>query len=336
MPSRLYEPPTAPRRCEVTRPATCFDHHLSDPSMSRSCAFGTDDPVAPVVDREEGSTLPHRHYAVAPVLGGVELLSAIYRNHRFAPHSQEAAVIGIVEQGRAVVFGAGETLTLEKGSVLVIPPHVLHDSFSLDGADWHYRALYLNTSQLGQLSPGTALGHGVLGTRPFVLRESTVADQVLATHATLRSLADLGEQRVLDELRALIPALEDAAGRTVNAAPDRQHISVGVARVRALLDLDPLPKRTLKDMARLAQLSRFTFAHAFSRAYGIPPHSYALQRRVMAVRELLVAGELVSRAAPQVGFADQSHLTRRFISTVGVTPGEFRRAWRLAQLAASH
>ncbi|MBL8960359.1 MAG: AraC family ligand binding domain-containing protein, partial [Gemmatimonadetes bacterium] len=158
--------------------------------MPKSCA------VEPTVDHsgaEEGSALPYRHYAVAPVLGGVELLSAVYRNHRFAPHSQEAAVIGVVEHGRAVVFGAGETLTLEKGSVLVIPPHVLHDSFSLDGTDWHYRALYLNSAQLGHLSPDAELGRGVLGTRPFVLRESVVADQVLATHATLRALPDLGE-----------------------------------------------------------------------------------------------------------------------------------------------
>lgn len=303
--------------------------------MPKSCEFGPDD-LDGDIQESDNPAAPYRHYDVAPVLGGVELLSAVYRNHRFAPHTQEAAVIGVVEQGRAVVFGAGETLTLEKGSVLVIPPHVMHDSFSLNGVDWHYRAVYLDSAQLGQLSPDAALGRGVLGTRPFVLRESTVADQVLATHATLRQLADLGEQRVLDELRALVAALEEAAGRTVNAANDRPHVSLGVARVRALLDADPLPKRTLKDMAKLAQLGRFTFAHAFSRAYGIAPHAYALQRRVMAVRELLVAGELVSRAAHQVGFADQSHLTRRFVSTVGVTPGEFRRAWRQAQVGATY
>lgn len=277
-----------------------------------------------------GEVGPSRHYAVAPVLGGVELLSAVYRNHRFAPHSQETAVIGVVEQGRAVVFGAGETVTLETGSVLVIPPHVMHDSFSLDDTDWHYRALYLNAAQLAALYPGAEVGHGVLGTRPFALRDSRVTDRVLATHAALRRCADRGEGCVRDDLQGLLVALDEAASRRDTVTAGRE-VSVGVARVRTLLDNDPLPKRSLGEMAQLARLSRFTFAHAFSRAYGIAPHAYALQRRVKAVRDLLVAGELVSRAAHEVGFADQSHLTRRFISTVGVTPGEFRRAWQQAQ-----
>ena len=119
----------------------------------------------------------HRNYAVAPILGGVELLSAVYRNHRFAPHSQDAAVIGVVEQGRAVVFGGGETLTLEKGSVLVIPPHVLHDAYSLGDGEWHYRALYLNRSQIAELTPDARVGQGVLGTRPIVLQTADVTNR---------------------------------------------------------------------------------------------------------------------------------------------------------------
>ena len=104
-------------------------------------------------------------------------------------------------------------------------------------------------------------------------------------------------------------------------------------RVRRLLEEEPLQRRSLAAMAHDARLGRFTFAHAFKRAYGVSPHAYALQRRVGAVRDMLVAGELVSRAAHHVGFADQSHLTRRFISVVGVTPGEFRRAWQQQRVA---
>lgn len=270
----------------------------------------------------------HRHYSVAPLLGGVESLSATYRAHVFTPHSQETAVIGVVEHGSAMVFGAGEVLTLDPGSVLVIPPRVLHDAYSIGRGAWHYKALYLTTPQIAAITADAVDGQGVLGTRPFVLDARGIAEQVLAAHQELRKPLLDNSVCLVDQLRQLIHALADGAARAMHEQTETRRVAAGVASVRRLLDDEPLERRSLKDMANVARVSPFTFAHAFKRAYGISPHAYALQRRVSAVRELLVAGELVSRAAHHVGFADQSHLTRRFISVVGVTPGEFRRAWQ--------
>jgi AraC-like DNA-binding protein len=39
---------------------------------------------------------------------------------------------------------------------------------------------------------------------------------------------------------------------------------------------------------------------------------------------LLLAGFPIADVAAQTGFADQSHLTRRFKRVVGVTPGQYR------------
>ncbi|HYW32353.1 MAG TPA: AraC family transcriptional regulator [Gemmatimonas sp.] len=286
--------------------------------------------------RIDTPTEKQRQYAVAPVLGGVELLSAVYRSHRFSPHAQHAAVIGVVEQGNAMVFGAGQSLQLTKGDVLVIPPHVLHDAFSIGAEEWHYRALYLTTAQIAGLTAEVADGEGILGTRPFVLGGGNIAEQVIAVHDGLHVAAAHGTPAIFGDLCALIHALHAGAAGLRHEPGDDRRIAAGIARVRRMLDDDPLPKRSLSEMARLAHLSRFTFAHAFSRAYGVSPHAYAAQRRITAVRDLLMAGELVSRAAHHVGFADQSHLTRRFISVVGVTPGEFRRAWQQAQAGSSH
>jgi hypothetical protein len=281
--------------------------------MSRSISSTVDQEVPPAhtLLAADPAVDPHRHYAVAPVLGGVELLSAVYRAHRFSPHSQDAAVIGVVEQGSAMVFGAGERLTLEKGDVLVIPPQVLHDAYSIGTAEWHYRALYLTTAQIARITSDVTDGRGVLGTRPFVLEGGDIAGRVIAVHDSLRA-APPHSAALLGDMRALIHALDEGAASTVPCPTSEQQIAAGIARVRRTLDEDPLPKRSLTEMAQLAH------------------------RRIAAVRDLLMAGELVSRAAHHVGFADQSHLTRRFLSVVGVTPGEFRRAWQHAQVSASH
>ncbi len=283
--------------------------------------------VAPDPVALQGS-VRSRRFLVSPVFGGVEWLRAEYVAHRFTPHAQATAVIGVVTRGSAVVRGAGLELHLGTGSVLVIPPGIVHDAHSLGSEPWHYRAFYLTAPQMAAISGPAGVRDGGLGAIPFVIEEGAIAEQVLALHAALASVP-VTEAMVRPAAAALLATLGARAADALRPTRRAQLVAAGVARVRRVLDEEPLTHRTLAEMAEMARLGRFTFAHAFSKAYGIAPHAYALQRRVSAVRELLVTGEQVSRAAHHVGFADQSHLTRRFLSVVGVTPGEFRRAWQV-------
>jgi len=77
-------------------------------------------------------------------------------------------------------------------------------------------------------------------------------------------------------------------------------------------------------------LSRFHFARAFKQSEGLTPHGLVLERRLAKARELLIRTSLsLSEIASAVGFADQSHFTRRFREVVGASPGQFRRAQKL-------
>ena len=82
----------------------------------------------------------------------------------------------------------------------------------------------------------------------------------------------------------------------------------------------------LESLAKAAGLSMFHFARAFKQSEGTTPHDYVLARRIAKARELLLQpGLALSEIAFAVGFADQSHFTRRFREAVGVSPGRFRR-----------
>ncbi len=82
--------------------------------------------------------------------------------------------------------------------------------------------------------------------------------------------------------------------------------------------------KTLNDLAAEAGLSLFHFIRAFHRRPGLTPHEYVVNVRIKHARQLLASGLPVARVAFQTGFADQSHLTRRFRASVGVTPGRYR------------
>lgn len=81
---------------------------------------------------------------------------------------------------------------------------------------------------------------------------------------------------------------------------------------------------SLADLAAVAHLSEYHFARLFRQTTGRTPHQFVIARRVERARQLLGDGRLsLAQVAAEVGFADQSHLTRHFRRLVGVTPGQF-------------
>ena len=229
----------------------------------------------------------HRHFSVSPLLGGIEQLQAEYEHHRFAPHAQETAVIGVVLHGEAVVHGAHCTLSIRSGDVLVIPPRILHDAHSLGTDTWQYRALYLTTAQIAMLSDEDGNGRGLLADRPFVVSDGALVERILEVQSRLQQVAQAGEAPALHALRGLMSTLSDKSEELLGGDAAARKAAAGITSVRRYIDDNPLDKLTLADMASRANLSRFTFAHAFTRAYGVSPHAYALQRKVIAARTIL-------------------------------------------------
>ncbi|WP_158602061.1 AraC family transcriptional regulator [Pararobbsia silviterrae] len=76
-------------------------------------------------------------------------------------------------------------------------------------------------------------------------------------------------------------------------------------------------------------LSVSQFSRAFRVSMGVTPHQWITQCRVERAKELMMntSGELADIAIA-CGFVDQSHLGRQFLAREGVSPGQWRRAFR--------
>ena len=84
---------------------------------------------------------------------------------------------------------------------------------------------------------------------------------------------------------------------------------------------------TLDELAGIARMSRFHFAHAFTQALGTPPHRWLVARRIERAKTLLCASNLpVSEIAAAVGFASPSHFGAVFRRSVGASPRAYRDA----------
>jgi len=85
---------------------------------------------------------------------------------------------------------------------------------------------------------------------------------------------------------------------------------------------------SLDDLAAIAQVSRFHFTRLFKRTVGVSPMAYLERSRVQRAQELIKEGDLpLAEIAVVVGFADQSHFTRRFHLHNGLTPAVFARRY---------
>lgn len=79
------------------------------------------------------------------------------------------------------------------------------------------------------------------------------------------------------------------------------------------------------ELAGLVNLSPHYFSMLFRRAFGVPPHQYVLQERIIEARRLLALGRMtLSELAAHLGFADQSHFSRAFRKVTGMTPRLYR------------
>jgi AraC family transcriptional regulator len=78
---------------------------------------------------------------------------------------------------------------------------------------------------------------------------------------------------------------------------------------------------SLKKVAEAAHISPSHLLRIFKRATGSPLHQFLIRLRVNRARELLLTGNAsIADVAAEVGFADQSHLTRHFKRLLGTTP----------------
>lgn len=83
----------------------------------------------------------------------------------------------------------------------------------------------------------------------------------------------------------------------------------------------------LADLARVAGVSTWHFAHCFKASLGISPYRYVRRYRLQAATRLLTSSPLpIAEIALSLGFSSQSHFTQAFREHTGMTSGAARSA----------
>src|SRR5215468_5371667 len=269
------------------------------------------------------------NYAAAGVFG-VELLHAHFERHVYERHSHEGYAIGVTETGVQAFNCRGALHASTTGMIMAFNPDEPHDGQAGIPEGFTYRMLYLPPETVrGVLADAR---DGRPAALPFarapLLRDRVLARRVQALHRALSEGAPTLESEALLRDTCLRFAACHADAHFTSADTARRPNLHALRRVRDFLHESLADDVSTAALADLVGMSRFHLCRAFARRFGLPPHAYQLQLRLAEAKRRLAAGDPPAAVAAAIGFADQSHLTKRFKGAFGITPGQFAAARR--------
>jgi AraC-like DNA-binding protein len=211
----------------------------------------------------------------------------------------------------------------ESGDTMLMEPGEMHSTKNIST---------MVTYQVAQLSPHLILDaarriglKGIPHLKTVNLHRHPLHDAFTRFHRALQNTGASTLERESRLTHAIHLMLETCAEGSPNplAAPPPK----AMLRARDYLCTHFNKKVALDELASIAGVSRFHFLRAFQKTFNAPPHAFQNHLRIAKARELLAKG--VPPAAIDVGFSDQSHLTRTFRRwLLGVTPASYANATR--------
>jgi AraC-like DNA-binding protein len=252
---------------------------------------------------------------------GTDFIAASLTVGRSMPHVHSEWQFAVAELPTGLSLGAFRRFAARADTVTVVPPLTVHTEGAGSGVGPGWRVLYVAREVIGRLS-----GHQAGDDASLVVRfpSPVLTDQARA--AELRELLRESDEGLVDGAEFMSRALawlEQVLREHASILLDAPRSSA-VERARALLHSRPTQSLELPEIATVAGTSVSHLVRSFSRVVGLPPQRYHVQVRLAHARRLLAEGQAASWVAYECGFADQSHLNRRFKECHGLTPGAFQ------------
>lgn len=255
-------------------------------------------------------------------LPGVTFMTGSYGKMRFSRHSHSTYAFGVVESGALGFRYLGESCVALPGQINLVVPGEVHDGYPAVERGWCYRMVYVDPLEVEKVS--SEVWHRDRGL-PFIPRGVVDAPDLAILFRRFHIGVEAG---FLDDLSVwslwlgFLVGLLDRFGEHRGACPVS---TASMERVCRFMRENMVTNPSLDELAALSGLSRWHFLRVFKDAMGLPPHLYMVQMRIRRAEELLRLGRAPAEVASEVGFADQSHLTRWFKGLTGTTPGAYRR-----------
>jgi AraC-like DNA-binding protein len=267
------------------------------------------------------SPLDRATFRRSRIFGGIDLMSARFVRHSFAPHSHDELMIGVMHAG-VKSFRRGKSREhAAPGNLSVVNAGEMHTGELEHGSELIYAALYLSARALRALLAPRESDNAIV--RQPVVDDRDIWRCLGAAHRFAMAGVDAAaaEEAMICGISLLFERY--GASRIVRSEAD---CPKAVNRAVEFLQARACDRISLEDAARASGVGLFHLIRLFQKHFGLTPYAYLTQVRIAKSRRLLRLGAPAAQVALEVGFADQAHFTKRFKQLTGTTPALYARS----------
>lgn len=252
----------------------------------------------------------------AEPIDGMKRIEARFHGKAYAMHRHDTYAVGSTLAGVQSFNYRHSRRDSLPGNTMVLHPDEAHDGQAGTDEGFQYRMIYIEPALFQAVLQGRAL--------PFIEGGVTTDSRLAAATQNLLQHVDdtiepLEHSEAIAELALAMEAVAGTPARPLKGdflAARRAHDYLHTHRAQVV---------TLGDLEAATGRDRWSLSHDFRMFYGTSPYRFQTMRRLDTVRQLLLHGTSLADSAATAGFADQSHMTRHFTKTFGLTPGRWLR-----------
>ncbi len=229
--------------------------------------------------------------------------------------------LGCVLEGSGRLDIGGRSILHPKGSVILLNPFDAHASTWL-GKQNRYFVVYVGEDGWQELIDRVGTNTGLRLEHP-VVRDNILFYTLKGLWSELQTAPEgIGIEDITNLLRVCI-----SRGKT-SVTEDAFNMPRSCAILQSLAPREaadtPDGRRRVEDIAADLGISRFELSRICVASHGMQPRRLKLQLMVARAQIEISNGASLTEAALHAGFSDQSHMSREFHRTIGMTPREYQ------------
>lgn len=241
------------------------------------------------------------------------------------PHTHTFAELFYVVNGMGQFRIESNYYSVSAGDLIILNPNVEHTETSLDSQPLEYIVLGVKDLELS-VKEGEDTRFCIAH---FQMKQADILSHLRTMQREIEAELPGYEIICRNLLDILIIRLMRQTNFSATLTPTPKHASHTCSVARRYIDTHYKDDLTLEALAKIAHVSKYYLAHAFSKEYGVSPMSYLTMRRIEESRDLLATTNFpLTQIACFLGFSSGSYFSQSFRKQEGMSPMEYRRMHR--------
>jgi AraC-like DNA-binding protein len=240
------------------------------------------------------------------------------------PNWHEEFTVGQIDSGVVQLTHEGKTEHITNDKVMIVNAGEVHSADGIGAPSLGFRMFYIPESSFREVVSQRTKLSGILNFSQTVLSDPSVSRDLSKALHTLDSDASLlAKQEMLLNIMAVVIRRFSSWSGVI----DRSAAPSTLDRAREYIHDRISEDVSLDDLGTETGLTKFHLLRVFRNRFGLPPHAYQLQQRVLQAKRMLKSFS-PAYVALECGFSDQSHFTRVFRAHTGTTPRRYAEQFR--------